>query len=419
MREKLEQLLSVSRGLVPSPSLQYSLKILAMNNLELQELVDEECLKNPFLIKKENFCGGCSFIEEIPSGYNLQEEFFRELSFLRPSDFEKEIAATLINNVDGNYLNGESLKRVLGEKGIDYSDLIKIVCKLKKTSFAHLFAFNLQDKLKTFLENEGLYDDDCKKFVENIDLALSGNWKALKAKNLSQTVSKMKSAFRDVISENAAPHRRIDLIIEEKTLGDFKAAMDESSLAEVEFDRELFDESLRKRRSKSDATYLRNNATAAKTLVKSIVARNSTLVKIANEIAYRQRDFFIGKDSRLVPISRKTLARILFLSESAISRAAAGKSISTPRGIFELKELLPREIKSSLSGVSDYSLRECMKNLIANEPKNDPYSDANIAAFLNAGGISLSRRSVSKYRGDLDIPNVSERAKIYRAAANV
>jgi RNA polymerase sigma-54 factor len=389
-----------------------------MNNLELREYVDEEAEKNPFLIKKQNCEGVCDFIEEFPGEYDLQNEIFKEISFLRLDDFEKEIVATLVNNVDGGYLNVDLLKYVSAEKKIDYFDLLKIVRKLKRTSFAHLFAFNLQDKLKTFLENEKLYDDNYKNFIENIDLAFSGNWTALKARcqgrDLSEMISKMKSAFVRVVGESASLHRRIDLIIEKESMDGFKAAMDESTAPEIEFDEKLRAESIKKCRSRLDKAYVQNNVLAAKLLVKSVGFRSSTLLKIANEIAYRQRDFFLGKN--LIPVSVKSLARSMSLHESAVYRTISNKSISTPRGIFDLKALFPREIKSNEAGVSDYSLKEYVKKLIGNEPKNNPYSDSHIADLLNACGIVVSRRSVSKYRDGLDIPNVSQRSKIYKAS---
>jgi RNA polymerase sigma-54 factor len=113
----------------------------------------------------------------------------------------------------------------------------------------------------------------------------------------------------------------------------------------------------------------------------------------------------------------------MFLHESTVGRAISGKSISTPRGIFELKELLPREIKTAANEdysakVSDYSVKEYIRELFKNEPQDAPYSDNCVADFLNVRGIKISRRCVSKYRENLDIPNSSERGKIYEATTN-
>jgi RNA polymerase sigma-54 factor len=105
----------------------------------------------------------------------------------------------------------------------------------------------------------------------------------------------------------------------------------------------------------------------------------------------------------------------LSLHESTINRALANKTIATPRGIFELKDLMPRKIKSQDNEISNYSVKECVKVLICNEPKDNPYSDDRIADILNKRGINISRRTVSKYRDILNIPNVTKRGLNYRA----
>ncbi|MDR2158315.1 MAG: hypothetical protein LBO02_03310, partial [Holosporaceae bacterium] len=254
----------------------------------------------------------------------------------------------------------------------------------------------------------------------------SGNLSALKSRcgfedgELREMLFGLKNAFSSVeIHENLDACRRIDLIIEEKSVDEFHITMDGSTSVDVEFDGGLYAESLKRCRSENDKAYMVNNAAAAKLLVKSINCRNSTLLKIAREIAHRQCDFFSGKDLYLTPISAKSISYSLFLHESTINRAILNKSVSTPRGIFELRSLIPREIKSDDGKVSDHSVKEYMKQLIVNEPPDSPYSDKNIVSCLGARGINISRRTVSKYRSILNIPSCGERTKIYKIAANI
>ncbi|MDR1982201.1 MAG: hypothetical protein LBQ08_00150 [Holosporaceae bacterium] len=428
MKEIVDNLLLINQRQVLSRSLQYSLKILAMNNFELEEYVKEKSQENPFLTEKYNHANRCDLSEKIPSKNKLRDEISREISFLHFNNLEKEITEILADNIEeGGYLNGELLKYISQEKGMRYFDLLKIIYKLKKTSFASIFVFNLQDKLKTFLENEKLYNNNYEALIENMDLVFSGNWSLLKSRcglqdcELSHMISILKNALllSTNSDENCCPPKRIDLIMEEIHNDEFKISLDEITSMEVAFDHKLYAESAKKCRSESDKTYIKNNALEAKWLIKSIGFRSDTLLKVANEIAYRQRDFFSGKDFYLTPISTKSIAYSLFLHESTVTRAILNKSISTPRGIFELRSLLPREIKSCKSPVSDHSIREYMKKLIKNEPKNDPYSDSHIVSFLDRRGINISRRTVSKYRDILNIPNLTERIKIYKIAANI
>jgi RNA polymerase sigma-54 factor len=399
-----------------------------MNNLELQAYIEEEFAKNPFLARQDRYCGGYDFADKIPGAADPSEEIFRETAFLSFGESEKKIVEMLIHSIgDGEYLNGDVLKYVADEKKINYADLLKIVFKLKKTSFSSMFTFNLQDRLKTFLENENLYTDIYQKLVRDINLIFSGNWSMLQARcgiskdELSAMVFRLKDAFASVdFRENVCLPRNVDLVVTEELDDEFKITVDETALIEVEFDRELYVESLKSSRTESDKSYVKKNASAAKLLIKSVNSRNSTLMKIAGEIIYRQTDFFLRRNAQLIPISTKTVACALSLHESTINRALANKTVATPRGIFELKNLLPRKMKSRDNEISDYSIKEYMRALISTEPKDDPYSDDIIAGILGSDcGISISRRTVSKYRDILNIPNVTKRIRNYKIATCV
>jgi RNA polymerase sigma-54 factor len=393
-----------------------------MNNLELQEYLDEELLKNPFLVRQRRCDEGCDFIERLPSHSNPLDEIFRETAFGCFSDEEKEITEMLVHNIgEDKYLNDNLLKHISQEKGIAFFDLLKIIHKLKKTSFAQMFTFNLQDKVKTFLENENLYTNVSRKLVENLDLVSSRNWSTLKSRcgisqeELLQMVSSLKNAFAVMdFREDVCLPKRVDLLLTEECASKFKIAIDDSTKIEVEFDNDLYAELTQKSLSTSDKMYVKNHASTAKMLVKAINTRNSTLIRIANEIAYRQSDFFLKKDAHLVPLSSKSIAYSLFLHESTVNRALLHKTIATPRGIFELKELLPRKIKSQENKISDYSVKEFVKLLIGSEPKSSPYSDERIADILRDRGVIISRRTISKYRDILHIPNMTERTQNYK-----
>ncbi|MDR2781226.1 MAG: hypothetical protein LBB21_02070 [Holosporaceae bacterium] len=422
MRETANNTLSISTRQTLSQTLQYSLKILAMNNLELQEYISEEFLRNPFLVHQHRYGGSHDFIEQLPSNSNPFDEILRETAFLCFSNLEKEITEMLVRNISENeYLSGDLLKYISTEKGVHYFDLLKIIHRLKKTCFAPMFAFNLQDKLKTFLENENLYNNDYCKLVENISLILSGNWSALQLRcgiskeKLSKMIPILKNAFTSCdFCENICLPKMVDLVIREESFDEFKAVIDDTALVEVGFDLELYTKFIKKSRSESDRSYIKNYASMAKLLVKSVSSRNSTLLKIANEIAYRQSDFFLKKSMYLTPISAQTIACSLLLHKSTINRALSNKFIATPRGIFELKELLPKKIKSQENEVSDQSVKECVKALIANESKNRPLTDCQIANILNDYGINISRRTISKYRDILNISNTAVRTRFYR-----
>ncbi|MDR2158294.1 MAG: hypothetical protein LBO02_03205, partial [Holosporaceae bacterium] len=97
MKERIDHLLLVNQRQIMSQSLQYSLKILEMNNLELREYVDEKFMDNPFLMEKSNHENRHINVEKLQSKNNLRNEIFKETSFLHFNDSEKKIAEMLVD----------------------------------------------------------------------------------------------------------------------------------------------------------------------------------------------------------------------------------------------------------------------------------------------------------------------------------
>jgi RNA polymerase sigma-54 factor len=342
--------------------------------------------------------------------------------FLNFNDREKEIATALIHNVNyDQYLTNDLLKEISVEKNIHHFALLKIIKKLKKTSLGGLFAFNLQDKLKTFLENAGKYNEEYKILLQNIDLVFSNDWSNLSKKcglEDSKLSNMLSETLKMLVHSDYSIEDRfalgVDLMILEKSNNELEITANEVNVPKVQIDNALYAKSLCHCRSKSDKKYIKEKASSANLLIKSLNYRSRTLLKVAKEIIYRQRDFFVGNNPYLAPINIESIANTLFLHGSTVHRAVSNKTISTPCGIFELKSLLPKKIKSNFDTVSDHSIKEYMKKLINNEPKNSPYSDDNIVHLLNTRGVKISRRTISKYRAILNIPSSIVRSKAYR-----
>ncbi|MDR2068054.1 MAG: hypothetical protein LBP41_03645 [Holosporaceae bacterium] len=423
MEKKTDVLLFLSQRPILSQSLQYSLKILEMSNLDLAEHVEEKLLENPFLIREYTSSTHSELVENIAHGRQMNDEVVEQLSFLHLDDRETEIAWSLIHNLSGGaYLNAETLGDISKEKNIDQLELLKIVNKLKKTSLSGMFAFNLQDKFKTFLENSGKYNEEYGKLIRNIDLVLSDDWSTLKRTcklsdgALSQMISTMTGAFLslDYFQGECAFPTSVDLVVETRVKNDLEVTINEESVPRVQFNGALHGESAKRCRSCADKKYVKENAASAELLIKSLNHRNSTLLKVAREVISRQKNFFVDKDKHLAPISSKSIANALFLHDSTIRRAISNKLVSTPHGTFEFKALLPRKISSDSEGISDYAIKKHMKKLIDREPRDNPYSDNSIVNFMHSMGINISRRTVAKYRAALNIPNSSDRVRVYK-----
>ena len=171
--------------------------------------------------------------------------------------------------------------------------------------------------------------------------------------------------------------------------------------------RELFRQS---RKDPEVKKYLKKKLDNAEWLIAAIVQRQSTLQKIAQEIVNIQSDFLDHGISKLKPLKMADVAEIIGVHVSTISRGISGKYIQTPQGIFGLRSFFSGGATKSGGDVEARgSVIQRIKNFIAEEDKDRPLSDIAIVRKLEEVGISISRRTVTKYREAEGIPSSRER----------
>ena len=128
--------------------------------------------------------------------------------------------------------------------------------------------------------------------------------------------------------------------------------------------------------------------------------------KLANFVLDYQRDFFLYGPLHIKPITMVKTAELLKVSPSTISRAVNDKFIETKWGTFQLNHFFCESLELNTFGeISSASVKEMIKNIIENENSINPISDSQIAIKLEKNGVSISRRTVSKYRQELSIPS--------------
>jgi len=156
--------------------------------------------------------------------------------------------------------------------------------------------------------------------------------------------------------------------------------------------------------SKEVREYLRDKIRGGNFFIKSIQQRQQTILNIGREIAVRQREFLERGPSHLKPMTMSQVADAVGVHETTVSRAAAGKFISTPQGIFEMKYFFTHGYTNSDGeGVSNESVRQAIAQIVREENHRNPYSDQDIVKLLSDRGLGVARRTVAKYREQLGI----------------
>jgi RNA polymerase sigma-54 factor len=161
---------------------------------------------------------------------------------------------------------------------------------------------------------------------------------------------------------------------------------------------------LQRKRGDETQEYILGKLNSAKWLIQTIEQRRRTMVKVMNCIVEQQRAFFDKGISQLKPLTLQQVASQIGMHESTVSRVTNNKYVQTPRGVFELKFFFSSGLETaSGEDMSAKTARDIIQHLIANEEKKEPLSDQRIAEVLHSRGLRIARRTVAKYREQMNI----------------
>lgn len=158
--------------------------------------------------------------------------------------------------------------------------------------------------------------------------------------------------------------------------------------------------------------YVNDKLSSARWLINTIEQRRKTMVKVMKAIVEEQRDFFDKGIMHLKPLTLQKVASRIGMHESTVSRVTSSKYVQTPRGVFELKYFFTSGIDTDGGDeVSARSAKAVIQNLIEQEDKKSPLSDQRIVEILKNQGLDIARRTVAKYRDQLNVPNARYRKR--------
>jgi RNA polymerase sigma-54 factor len=169
--------------------------------------------------------------------------------------------------------------------------------------------------------------------------------------------------------------------------------------------------------SKSDGetvNYIKDKIRSAVWLIKSLDQRQRTIYKVAESIVKHQRDFLERGIDFLRPLVLRDVADDIQMHESTVSRVVSNKYMHTPRGLFLMKYFFHSGIDSDTGeDISSLTVKKKIQSYIENEDPRKPLSDSKIMKILNDEGINIARRTVAKYRDELNIPSSTDRKQIF------
>ncbi|MFL5246945.1 MAG: RNA polymerase factor sigma-54 [Myxococcales bacterium] len=160
--------------------------------------------------------------------------------------------------------------------------------------------------------------------------------------------------------------------------------------------------------------YIQDKLRSAVWLIRSIHQRQRTIVKVADSIIKFQRDFLDKGIAHLKPLILRDVAEDIGMHESTVSRVTTNKYVHTPQGIYELKYFFNSSIsRTSGDDIASEAVKNQIKQIVAGEPGDKPFSDQKIVEILRSQNVDIARRTVAKYREMLGILPSSKRKRFY------
>jgi RNA polymerase sigma-54 factor len=452
-----EQSLGLSLQQTLSPQMQQSLQVLQAPVLELRNLVEQELQANPVLEEEvPEHEGGADSPDEwekdlrevnrldeewrdymsqsgaydgrsaeaqerreflfnsLHTPKSLQQHLIDQLALSELDDEDREVADAIVGNLNeaglldvtvaelANLTNTrpERVERVLGE--VQGLDPVGVAARdLKECLSIQLRRLGKAESLEARIVN-GHLDDLLKRRFPEV------------ARRLGVGVHDVQEAADFLATLEPRPARQFsvhidhviqpDVIVEEEEDGGFSISLNNEHVPMLRISN-YYKDLLSEPNSRGQVRdYIRDKIKGGRFFIKCIQQRQQTILNIAREIVRRQEEFLREGPGALRPMTMNQVALAVGVHETTVSRATNGKYLLTPQGVFEMKYFFtPGYQTESGSDISNESVRKVISDVVEKEDKHRPLSDQAILEILKERGIPIARRTVAKYREQLDI----------------
>jgi RNA polymerase sigma-54 factor len=202
-----------------------------------------------------------------------------------------------------------------------------------------------------------------------------------------------------------------DIIVERTDEGDFDIRLTDDWTPNVRISKRYFELYKDKGSDPKAREYLKRKIQSATWLIDAIEQRRNTLIKVTREIIRHQRAFLDRGPEHIQPLKMEQIADKVGVHVTTVSRAVDDKWVQTPRGVFPLKRFFGGGTKNQQTGedVAWETIKQKLTEIIAEEDKSKPLSDEEIVERFKAAGLTVARRTVTKYREALKIPSSRQR----------
>lgn len=351
-------------------------------------------------------------------------------------DTERHFALLVIGNLDdkgyldleggvgpdGEKLADLTIEDLADEAELEHEDAVEVLKLIQRFDPVGVAARSLQECL--LIQAEVLGFDEVEKTI------ITNHLKDVERRNLNAIVKALDIEMEEVIDAvqeiqklESVPARNFSEI-DERTIAitpDVFVVKDEEKFIVTDNDRGMqrlyINESLVKKMMKDPKAkdFINDKLRSAQWLIRAIEQRRRTIIKVTECIVEKQREFLEKGVAYLKPMILRDVAEAVGMHESTISRVTSNKYVHTPQGLFELKYFFNSSIsRVGEEDIASESVKQAIKQIIAEENKEKPLSDQAIVKKLKAErGIKIARRTVAKYREMMGILSSAKRKNLF------
>ncbi|MEM7548264.1 MAG: RNA polymerase factor sigma-54 [Bacteroidota bacterium] len=369
---------------------------------------------------------------------SLNEQLISQLGYLGLDERQSTIGKQLIGSIESDGYIRRELEAIINDLAFgqnietDLDELEEILRKIQEFDPPGIAARNLQEcliiqlerKINENLDDEGHHLSLALKIVEDaFNEFTKKHYDKITKKFSIDDEEDLKEAIRQITKLNPKPgggttgllrtqylmpdfimtnnDGKLELSLNSRNAPDLKVSRSYSDMLQH------YDKSDKKdKKMKETVSFVKQKLDAAKWFIDAIKQRQQTLLNTMGAILNYQYDYFLeGDESKLKPMILKDIAERINMDISTVSRVANSKAIQTEFGIFPLKYFFSEGIATdSGEDVSSREVKNVLRRIIEDEDKSKPYSDDKLEKLMKSKGFNIARRTVAKYREQLNIP---------------
>lgn len=475
MKLGYELTIEQTQKLVMTPELIQAIQLLQFNTQELENYVQEQILANPVLERAEKAGNDSSDMNEneedekktaeaqnsgedrefdwaehfrehryddisyrqgisdreqsdfsyehfVSSEVSLTDHLMMQLDFVPMKPACKMIARYLIEALDQNGYLTSTVQEVCQVFRAREEKVLEALAVIQGFEPIGVGARDLKECLLIQLRHRGKDKPDARKIVENHLEDIADNRLSHISKALGISIKEVQNIRDEIRSLEPKPGRQfgsagdnryiIPDVTVEKVGDEYIVLVNDSTAPRLNVSPYYQKMLIEADKESQIARFLTGRLNSALWLIRSIEQRRQTIYNVVNAVVSYQQDFMEYGSKHLKTLTLKQIADEVGVHESTVSRSINGKYMQTPRGLFEIRYFFTSGVTGNDgSGIASESIKTIIREMVDSEDPKAPLSDQAIAESMAECGIEISRRTIAKYRDEMNLPSSAKRKR--------